>query len=70
MKTKSKAGAPQNRLSPATLGVHMKCCNVYIYAKINPARDAYVGWCPRCTKQVRINIVSEGGSTSRFFEAE
>ncbi|HCS53399.1 hypothetical protein [uncultured Rubinisphaera sp.] len=54
---------------PATLGIHMKCCNVYIYAHINAVKDAYVGWCPKCAKQVRINISKEGGSTSRFFEA-
>jgi len=47
----------------------MKCCNVYIHARINAAQDAYVGWCPKCCKQVRINIVAQGGSSSRFFEA-
>jgi len=60
---------PKSSTPPPTLGVHMKCCNIYTYARINPARDAYVGWCPKCTKQIRINIVKEGGSTSRFFEA-
>lgn len=70
MKNNSTSANTSNSQAPPTLGVHMKCCNVYIYAKINPAREAYVGWCPKCTKQVRIEIVSEGGSTGRIFEAE
>ena len=52
----------------AYVGVHMKCCNVYVRAYINPAGDAYVGWCPRCAAQVRLEIVQEGGSRGRFFE--
>lgn len=51
------------------LGVHLKCCNTYVRAYVNAAKDAYVGWCPRCAVQVRIKIVHEGGSSSRFFEA-
>ncbi len=60
---------PPRKPSQPTLGVHMKCCNSYIYARLNAAQDAYVGWCPKCAKPVRINVVKEGGSTSRFFEA-
>ena len=52
-----------------SVGVHMKCCNVYIRAHLNPQSDAFVGWCPRCAAQVRIRVVQEGGSTERFFEA-
>jgi len=51
------------------LGVHLRCCNVYTRLHLNAAKDAYVGWCPRCAKQVRVDVVEEGGSTSRFFEA-
>jgi hypothetical protein len=51
------------------VGVHLKCCNVYIRAYVNAQRDAFVGWCPRCSAQVRIAIVKDGGSTERFFEA-
>jgi hypothetical protein len=54
---------------PTAVGVHMKCCNVYIRVNVNYARDAYVGWCPRCASQVRIPIVQEGGSTDRIFSA-
>lgn len=49
------------------VGVHMKCCNAYVRAYMNQAGDAYVGWCPRCAVQVRMNIVAEGGSSSAFF---
>lgn len=55
----------------AFVGVHMKCCNVYVRAYINAAKDAFVGWCPRCAKQVRVAIVTDPrqGSTDQFFEA-
>ena len=51
------------------VGIHLKCCNVYVRAYVNAAHDAFVGWCPRCATQVRIPIVKDGGSTDRFFEA-
>ena len=47
----------------------MKCCNVYVRAYINADQSAFVVFCPRCTAQVRIPIVEEGGSTDRFFGA-
>ncbi len=51
------------------LGVLLRCCNLYARLYLNPEKDAYVGWCPRCAKPVRVSIVPEGGSTGRFFEA-
>ncbi len=51
------------------LGIHLKCCNVYVRAYVNAAQDAYVANCPRCAVPVRVNITKEGGSSSRFFEA-
>ena len=51
------------------VGVHLKCCNVYVRLYANADRTAFVGWCPRCAASVRIAIVEEGGSRSRFFEA-
>ncbi len=51
------------------LGVHLGCCNVYSRLYLNAANTAYVGFCPRCAKQVRAEVVEEGGSTNRFFEA-
>ena len=60
---------PQSGQNRPFVGVHMKCCNMYVRAYVNQMRDAYVGWCPRCAAQVRIEIVKEGGSSDRFFEA-
>ncbi len=56
---------------PNFVGVHMKCCNAYTRANLNHAKDAFVGWCPKCAKMVTIRIAQEGekGSSSRFFEA-
>ncbi len=51
------------------IGVHLKCCNVYVRAYVNAAGDAFTTFCPRCTAQVHIPIVAEGGSSSRFFNA-
>ncbi|HUG91408.1 MAG TPA: hypothetical protein VML55_11270 [Planctomycetaceae bacterium] len=51
------------------VGVHLKCCHVYVRLYANADRSAFVGWCPRCAAPVRIAIVEEGGSRSRFFEA-
>jgi hypothetical protein len=51
------------------VGVLMKCCRTYVRAYLNPAQDAFVGWCPRCAAKIEIEAVEEGGSTSRFFEA-
>mgnify|MGYP007114298901 CR=1 FL=1 len=52
------------------VGVHLKCCNVYVRAYVNAAHNAFVTWCPRCAAPVRVPIVKEGGSTSRFFTGE
>ena len=59
----------QQQTPRSFIGVHMKCCNVYVRAYINALGDAYVGWCPRCAAPVRLQIVQDGGSRDRFFEA-
>jgi hypothetical protein len=51
------------------LGIHFKCCNVYIRIYRNKEETAYEGRCPRCGKKVRVPIGGEGTS-SRFFTAE
>ena len=52
------------------LGIHLKCCNVYVRAYCNAAGDAFTTFCPRCTVPVRIPIATDGtGSRSQFFEA-
>jgi hypothetical protein len=47
----------------------MKCCRTYVRAYLNPNGDAFIGRCPRCLALVRIDVVEEGGSPNRFFEA-
>lgn len=49
------------------LGVMFKCCKVYSRIYINKQETAFVGWCPRCARQMRVAI-SPDGSTSQFFE--
>jgi hypothetical protein len=51
------------------IGLLMKCCRTYIRAYLNANGDAFIGRCPRCGAMVRINVVEEGGSPSRIFEA-
>lgn len=51
------------------VGVHFNCCDVYTRVYINRARSAYVGYCPKCAKQIRLKI-GPGGSDSRFFSAQ
>ena len=64
---------PQSNLQTAkpSIGVHMRCCNVYVYAKINAQKDAYIAWCPKCANQTKIRISTKPGegSNSRIFEA-
>ncbi len=50
------------------IGVHFKCCRVYVRAYLNKKGDAYVAWCPRCAAQMRVRV-SPYGSDNRFFEA-
>ncbi|MDA0831756.1 MAG: hypothetical protein O2955_16105 [Planctomycetota bacterium] len=56
-------------LPPAkpVVGVHLRCCNVYVHLHPNAAKDAFVGFCPRCAAPVRVPIVEQGGSSSRIF---
>ncbi len=51
------------------VGIHMKCCNVYVRAYLNAQQTAFVAFCPRCAGQAQIKVVKDGGSTDRFFEA-
>ncbi len=49
------------------IGVIFKCCKVYSRVYLNRQRTAFVGWCPRCAKPLRIKV-SPDGTDSRFFE--
>lgn len=50
------------------VGVHFTCCDVYTRVYINRDESAYEGRCPKCAKQVRLEI-GPGGTDSRFFTA-
>lgn len=60
-----ESGTPQKK---KFLGVHFECCNVYRRIYINKERNAYVGNCPKCFRQVKATI-GEGGTDTRFFKA-
>ena len=64
-----KSSQPVDGQGRPFIGVRMTCCGAYTRAYLNAAKDAFVGWCPKCAKQVRLNVVEQGGTTSRFFDA-
>ena len=51
------------------IGIHFKCCNIYSRIYLNNKGDAFVGWCPKCTKKIIVKV-SPDGSESPFFTAQ
>ncbi|MBI4577760.1 MAG: hypothetical protein HY722_15975 [Planctomycetes bacterium] len=50
------------------IGIHFDCCGVYQRIYRQPGQTAYVGWCPRCLRRVRVRV-GPGGVDQRIFEA-
>ncbi len=57
---------PRSSADRAYLGIMFECCHVYSRIYRNRLGTAYVGWCPRCAKEVVIPI-DPSGTTCRFF---
>ncbi len=68
----SSDSAPNRPESIATgrkyVGVQFECCDVYHRIYINRDATAYVGHCPKCVRQIRLDI-GPGGTESRIFRA-
>jgi len=62
---------PEEKTVPKTnyLGIMFNCCSVYSRIYKNKAGTAYVGRCPKCLKNVKIQV-GEGGTSGRFFNAD
>lgn len=50
------------------VGVHFACCDVYHRVYVNREGTAYIGYCPRCARRIRLEI-GPGGTNSRMFQA-
>jgi len=50
------------------LGIHFACCDVYSRIYVNRQGTAYEGYCPKCSRPIRVAI-GPGGTDQRFFTA-
>lgn len=68
--TSDPGSSEARRSSPPRryVGVHFACCNVYTRIYVNRAETAYVGYCPRCSRKMRLRV-GPGGTDQRIFTA-
>jgi len=62
-------GEERHRRNPGGrrfVGIQFACCGIYSRVYVNRDETAYEGYCPRCSKPVRLRI-GPGGTDSRFF---
>ena len=51
------------------IGILFECCNIYRRIYINGEKNAYEGKCPKCNREIKVKIGTEG-TESRFFSAQ
>lgn len=50
------------------IGIQFECCGVYTRIYRNRQGDAYEGYCPKCSRPVRVRV-GPGGTSHRMFRA-
>jgi len=50
------------------VGIRFACCDVYTRVYVNRTETAYEGYCPKCSRKVKLRIGPEG-TDKRFFVA-